>query len=373
MPESKTHVPNPLRRRLVKLPLLTAVPYIASATQSVDPRAVASMLMLGFLGANPDSTSARSLANDIAKQRVGGVCFLGHNTKSRAGIESLTAMFHAAAKELHPFIAVDQEGGAVQRLSSKNGYSAFPRAQTVAKNHSPREATEIYLRLARVLRTAGFNLNLAPVIDLGVETQNPVVYRWGRTYGDEAYTVAEYATAFIDAHRQANVLTAVKHFPGHGSTRVDSHATPVDLSATWTNKELIPFQLLAESNHLDIVMSGHLSHKKITGGLPATLSKQAVSLLRHELAYQGVLMTDDLDMKAIRSAYSLIDAVIRSIEAGYDLILLSNSLKPDPHLPQRVITAVIEAVKVGRLSANSIHESAERISRLKQTIAQRTA
>ena len=359
---------NPNRRQVLKLPVLAAVPLIANAQQTVDPRAVASMLLLGFLGSSTESASAKSLAQDLSRQHAGGVCFLGHNTKSRRGIEQLTAMFRSAAGNRTPLIAVDQEGGAVQRLGKQNGYAAFPRARNVARQHSPHAAREIYHQLAATIKKAGFNLNLSPVVDLGIEPSNPVVFKWGRTFGNDGKAVADYASAFIEAHRQLNILTAAKHFPGHGSTTSDSHANPVDITGTWRSDELTPYRILAKQNKLDIVMSGHLSHHELTAGIPATLSSRAVKILREELGFTGVLMTDDLDMKAIRSSYSLIEAVIRSIAAGYDLILLSNSLKPDNALPQRIIGAVTDAVKEGRLSANSIHESAERLRRLKQAI-----
>lgn len=327
------------------------------------------MLIMGFIGTTSDAASARALAADINQLGVGGVCFLGHNTKSKHGIEQLTRLFQDASDDTPSLIAVDQEGGAVQRLGKRNGYPAFPRARNVARQHSPEHAREIYRQLAETIKTAGFNLNLSPVLDLGIEPDNPVVYKWGRTFGVDGDTVAKYAGAFIEAHRELNILTAVKHFPGHGSTRVDSHARPVDITDTWQADELTPFKRLIDEQKIDIVMSGHLSHDKLTGGMPATLSANAVKLLRENLAYEGVLMTDDLDMKAIRSSYSLIDAVLRSIEAGYDLILLSNSLTPDRNLAARIVSAVSDAVKNGRLSADSIHESAERVQRLRVSIS----
>ncbi|MGR8948023.1 MAG: glycoside hydrolase family 3 N-terminal domain-containing protein [Gammaproteobacteria bacterium] len=354
------------RRNLLKIPLIAAVPYIANAKESVDPAAIASMLLMGFLGSSTKSASARALAHDLSTRRVGGVCFLGHNTKNREDIENLSAMFNEAGNNISALIAIDQEGGAVQRLGKRSGYSSFPRARTVATRHSSNEARDIYKELATGLKDAGFNLNLAPVVDLGVQPANPVVYRWGRTFGETPEIVTDFAAAFIEAHRAVGIATAVKHFPGHGSTLIDSHAQAVDLTNTWNEKELGPYKLLAANGLIDIVMSGHLSHQAITEGLPATLSPKAVALIRNDLKFAGVVMTDDLDMKAIRTGFSLIDAVIRAIAAGYDLILLSNSLKPDPALPVRVIGAVETAVKEGRLSANSIHESAERLHKLKQ-------
>ncbi|MEM7465909.1 MAG: glycoside hydrolase family 3 N-terminal domain-containing protein, partial [Pseudomonadota bacterium] len=148
---------NRCRRRVLALPTLAAVPYIAHGKRSVDPRAVASMLLMGFLGKDDKSPSAVMLARDIDALGVGGACFLGHNTKSRAGIEGLCRLFNTAGKHQAAFIAVDQEGGAVQRLNKKFGYQAFPRASVLAKNKSPEEAKAVYRQLADELKRTGFN------------------------------------------------------------------------------------------------------------------------------------------------------------------------------------------------------------------------
>lgn len=223
--------------------------------------------------------------------------------------------------------------------------------------------------MARQLRAAGFNCNLAPVVDLGFEAKNPVIARWGRAYGPDGASVARYAAAFVRSHRAERVLTAVKHFPGHGSTLVDSHDRPVDLTPTWRPDELEPFRALARAGSLDIVMSGHLSHARLTGGVPATLSRQAIEgVLRREIGFRGAVMTDDLDMAAIRSSYALEDAAVLAIAAGNDLILLSNSLKPDADLPSRVAAAVRQAIAAGRLPSGRIEESAARVAALKARV-----
>lgn len=353
------------RRFLAASTTLIAAPYVSRAEAAVDDRAIAEMLVLGFAGSSASAKSAQILASHVAAGRVGGVCFLGHNTRSRAGITSLTRLFNSAARRTRPFVAVDQEGGAVQRLGKRSGYRALPPAQSVAKRNNPAGARAVYTAMARQLKGSGFNLNLAPVVDLGFQPRNPVISKWGRAFGNDGATVARYAGAFVEGHRSVGVLTSLKHFPGHGSTLIDSHAAPVNLTPTWRTDELTPFRVLARRGLADIIMSGHLSHARVTGGLPATLSPRAVQVLRRDVGFQGVIMTDDLDMKAIRSRYNLQDAIIRSIAAGNDVILLSNSLKPDPNLPEKVIASVKAAVAAGRIPAANIERSAARIARLK--------
>jgi beta-N-acetylhexosaminidase len=365
-------VTRPISRRTliagaVAAPL--AAPYVTRASAAADDRMIGEMLILGFNGSTSEAAGVQGLARHLQAGRVGGVCFLGHNTRTRAGIEGMTKVFQAAATYSKPLISVDQEGGAVQRLGSRSGYDAIPAAQALASRGTPEQAYAVYQRMARELRTAGFNLNLAPVVDLGFEPKNPVIAKWGRAYGPDGATVARYATAFVQSHRAERVLTAVKHFPGHGSTLGDSHEKPIDLGPTWRPDELEPFRRMTRGGAIDIVMTGHLSHAKLTGGEPATLSRTAIEgLLRRDIGYQGAVMTDDLDMAAIRSSYSLTDAVVRAIAAGNDIILLSNSLKPDANLPVAIIASVKEAAASGRIPKGRIEQSVEKIARLKARV-----
>lgn len=359
---------NLSRRTVLASASLLAAPWVGRAYAAVDDRMIAQMLVLGFSGASSADSGAQKLARHVAEGRVGGVCFLGHNTRSRAGIESLTRLFHSAARRTKPLISVDQEGGAVQRLGARTGWQAIPAAQAIAARNTADGARKIYAHMAQELKAAGFNLNLAPVVDLGFEPKNPIVYKWGRAFGKDGATVARYGGAFLEGHRSQGVLTALKHYPGHGSTFVDSHARPVDLTPTWRADELVPFRNLSQRGLIDIVMSGHLTHAKLTGGLPATLSPAAIRFLRSDIGYNGAVMTDDLDMKAIRSSFELEDAIVRSVAAGHDLILLSNSLRPDDNLPQKAVAAVKNAVAAGRISPATIEASAQRLGQLRARI-----
>ena len=357
------------RRAALMLPATVAFPAIVRGTAAIDDADIAQLLIFGFLGASVNARGVQDLARHCEAGRLGGICFLGHNTRKREHIEALTAFFRQAAGQQKPFICVDQEGGAVQRLGKRSGYRPYPTARKVASAKSVVEAEALYAEMAAQLIQAGFNVNLAPVVDLGFEPRNPVVSRWGRAFGADGPTVAKYAQAFIAGHRRAGMLTALKHFPGHGSTLVDSHQHAVDLTPTWRPEELLPFRRLSEQGMVDIVMSGHLRHRELSGDLPATLSPQIVRLLRDDIGYQGVIMTDDLDMQAIRRSYSLMDAIVQAIGAGNDMILISNTLKPDPDLPKHVIRRVKEAVADGRIAARTIAAAAARIAKLKASFA----
>ena len=348
---------------------LVAAPYVRQAHAAVDDSMIGEMLVLGFSGAASDAAGAQGLAAHVSNGKVGGVCFLGHNARSRAGAESLARLFNAAGRRSKALVAIDQEGGAVQRLGAKIGYRAIPAAQAVAARNAPDAAKAIYAQMARDMKAAGFNLNLAPVVDLGFEPRNPIVAHYGRAFGEDGATVASYAGAFVAGHREAGVLTALKHFPGHGSTLTDSHERPVDLTATWREDEIEPYRKLAQNGLVDVVMSGHLKHDRFTAGEPATLSNRAIEgWLRREIGYRGAVMTDDLDMAAIRSNYALPDAIVRAVAAGNDLILLSNSLDPDPDLPLAAIAAIRDGVMKGRIPAARIEAAAQRIAALKARV-----
>ncbi len=348
-----------------------AAPHYARADAGLDPL-IGEMLMLGFLGAEASAPWSQRLARQISAGQVGGVVFLGHNFKSRAGVASLTKLYNAAGGRYRPLVSLDQEGGAVQRLGKKLGYTSIPRARQVAQKMSAREAKSLYLSLADMVRGAGFNFNLAPVVDLEIDPANPVVGKWGRAWGRDAETVTRFATAFLDAHHDRGLACSLKHFPGHGSSRGDSHDGFVDITGTWSRAELEPFAALARSRAADAVMTAHLYHSDFAGRAdePVTLSHRAIEgVLRGDLGFAGAVITDDLDMGAIRNRYPLQEAVVRAIAAGSDIIMLSNSANPDEELPARTIANVKAAVADGRIKRSRIEQAEARVAALRAKLA----
>ncbi len=289
---------------------------------------------------------------------------LRHNVSDRESLLSLSELFVRANPEV--INAIDQEGGLVQRLSTDVGFEKIPRAHWVANNLSAEEARELYFAAGQELREAGFNLNLAPSIDWH-DPNNPVIGKHGRSFGSHPEQVANYAGSFIAGMESAGVATTLKHFPGHGTSRGDSHNGFVDITSTWTIAELQPFQLLA--NKAQVIMGGHLFHPNFSDGeLPVTFSEKALrGVLRQKLGFAGVVITDDLDMGAIRNNFSLQEAVIFALQAGNDLLLMSNSLDYDPDLPDRVAGWVVEALERGTLSPATLASAYSRVMNLKQS------
>ena len=326
---------------------------------------IGQLLMLGFYGDAPSARSAKALAGHIRAGRAGGAVFLRHNVASRRDVEALAAMFHDAGNR--PLLSIDQEGGKVQRLGTKQGYTDIPEAGRVSARYSPSEARTLYARAGRELRNSGFNVNLAPAIDLH-DPNNPVIGKYERAYGTDPKTVAAYGKAFIEGFGQAGVSCVAKHFPGHGTSRGDSHDGFVNITRTWKDAELEPFRALART--APMVMGGHLVHEGMTGDTPVTFSKELlVGMLRGKLGFKGAIMTDDLDMGAIRQNYDMREAVIRSVAAGNDIVLMSNSAEPDADFATKAVAWIKQAVKDGQIEPGRIDEAHERVMRIKSQVA----
>lgn len=353
------------------IPALAGVPgpglWAASPSRAAEVAVmVGQLLVVGLPGHSAAAPSAQLLAQQLAEGKVGGSVLLRHNVKDRDSLLGLTQLFVRA----NPMVlnAVDQEGGMVQRLSRDIGFSRVPRAQWVARHLSAHQARELYFEAGEEMRRAGFNLNLAPSVDWH-DPDNPVIGRYGRSFGNKAAEIEAYAGSFVAGMERAGLASTLKHFPGHGTSSGDSHNGFVDISGTWGERELKPFRALAERAQL--VMGGHLIHPAFSdGGVPITFSRKALqSVLRKKLRFNGVIITDDLDMGAIRNNYSLEDAVVRSLQAGNDLLLMSNSLSYDPQLPDKVALWVLRAIEERRLPARVLATAYTRVMRLKQRFA----
>ncbi len=350
----------------------------ASAYKTADftlTEKIGQMLIIGFQGASPGQNWPQTVVSQIREGWVGGVLFLGHNVKSAAGVKGLLRRFNGAGGRLSPFLMVDQEGGLVQRLGPQVGWKKLQAAESVARTRTPAEAYELYRRTAAVLGQWGFNTNLAPVVDVNVYKQNPIIGRLGRAYSDQPREVVQYAQAFIQAHRDEGMLTSVKHFPGHGSSRRDSHKGFTDISTTWQpDVEVAPFQDLIRNSCVDMIMTGHLFLEKYqvaqAGDLPATLSPPVIqTLLRDQIGYDGVIVTDDMEMGAIRQHFGQQQAVLQAIRAGNDLIMVSNTANPDPQLPEKLVRFIAAEAKQDPGLMERINQSFQRIVRLKTRLA----
>jgi beta-N-acetylhexosaminidase len=300
------------------------------------------MILLGFQGDQLADKSIAGLRDDIAKGDIGGIMYLKTNVKSIADVKTMNAAFLAANPALPPFISLDQEGGKVQRLTKDVGFGEIPSAADVAAADTPQAAQAVYLKVATSLAADGFNVNFGPVVDLNINPNNPIIGKYGRSFSKDPDKVTAYAEAFINAHHQAGVLTALKHFPGHGSSSADSHKGFVDITNTWNKVELAPYTALIGANMTDFVMVGHLYDKNYdprgdTAQLPASLNPVWIGdVLRNQLGYKGVVISDDLEMGAIRNEFNTQQTVIRAVNAGVDVLLFSNTAAYSPSLGDKI-------------------------------------
>jgi beta-N-acetylhexosaminidase len=336
---------------------------------------IGQMILVGFSGTSADAASVVAVRREIADGSIGGIMYLSDNVSDRTHVAAMNAAFLAANKKLPPLISVDEEGGAIARLTAENGFHEVPAAVDVARTLSPRGAYELYSGLATDLREWGFNLNFGPVADLNVNPANPIIGKLGRSFSGNPEIVAQYGAAFVRAHRDAGVATTLKHFPGHGSSSTDSHKGLADVSDTWSSKELIPFRKLINAGYADSVMVGHLYDRTLQKGEavgPASLSSAVVTgLLRKKLGFAGVVFSDDLQMDAVEKSYSFAGAVIRAVEAGDDILIFSNHKNPDADLPAKVIDILMAEARRNPVVAANIVKSFAKISAFKASLAKR--
>lgn len=327
------------------------------------------MIVIGFEGDDAGEASVAAVAAELAAGRLGGVMYLRKNVASLGAVREMNALFREAAPELPAFITLDQEGGSVERLTRDVGFAEIPNAATVAARNSPAEAQAIYARMAAGIAELGFSVNFGPVADLDTNPDNQIIARFGRAFGRDAETVIAYDRAFIAAHREAGLITALKHFPGHGSSTADSHEGFVDITRSWAPAELEPYRALIAEGLADMVMVGHLYHADYAEGdgeTPSSLSPRWIDgVLRDELGFEGVVISDDLEMGAIRDHFSLEQTVVKAVEAGMDVLLFSNTAYQRPGLNREVLDILLAHAEADPAFAARIEQSYGRIAALK--------
>lgn len=337
---------------------------------------IGQMLIVGFHGTSSEDADVKSLIKQIEKGMVGGAILFKYNVEGSEQLQDLIKPLKAAS-QIPLFISVDQEGGRVQRLNSANGFTTYPSAQSIA-GMKKQEAADWYYKLGNELNAHGINFDFAPCVDLNPSGHKcPVIGDLQRSYSSDPGKVIEWAAVMIEALKKNKVINCIKHFPGHGSAQGDSHEGYVDVSETWEEQELIPFYELVKQGYVDSVMTAHIFNKHLDVNHPATLSKQTLDRLR-KAGFKGVIVTDDLHMGAIQQHYDFDEALIQSICAGCDMMILSNNkaaamgvegFEPDPYIAEKTVQIIMKAVKDGVIPEERIEEAYQRIMNLKKQIS----
>ena len=341
---------------------------------------IGQLFLLGFAG--DALTPDHPVRTDIAEGNLGGVILFdrllaeGKNTNNIINPDQIakltTDLQHLSGGNL--LIAVDQEGGMVSRFKKERGFPVTFEAALLGRAPDLQLTRESAQQTARMLKQAGVNFNLAPVIDLNVYKENPIIGRYGRSFSAEASTVARHAAVWIAEHRREGIQSCIKHFPGHGSSRSDSHRGFVDITTTWENDELEPYRLLISAGKAEAVMVGHLFNKKFDKIYPATLSRSTIqSLLRNSLNFAGMIVSDDMQMKAITDHCGLAEGCCRALDAGIDLLIVGNNLSHDPHILSKLKTAVLTAIDAGQVTERRIEDAWSNIQNFKKSLAKHHA
>jgi beta-N-acetylhexosaminidase len=331
-------------------------PRPTTAAAGAEPaawRAACELTCIGVAGAELRPEEAALLRDGVRS-----VVLFTRNYSDAPQLARLAASIrHAAGREA--LVSVDQEGGRVQRFRG----APFPD-QPEARALGERGADAV-VRATRdtalALRACGVNMNLAPVLDVDSNPANPVIGR--RAFGREPHSVAQLGAACVHAMQSCGVAACGKHFPGHGDTDVDSHLAlpmlPHDLSRL-EHLELIPFRAAIMAD-VAAIMSAHVVLEAIDPGVPATLSRTVITrMLRQALRFDGLVLTDDFEMKAIADRFEAGEAAVRAVEAGCDLVLVCKSLDRQ----RRVIEALAEAIAGGRLPRERVAASRARLERV---------
>ena len=298
---------------------------------------------------------------------LAGVTLFSPNISDPGQLATLTSRLRDAAGE--PLIAIDEEGGDVTRVAHATG-SPYPGNAALGAVDDVALTTEIYRALGSDLAAVGINTNLAPSVDVNSVADNPVIGT--RSFGADTGLVTRHAAAAVVGLQSAGVAACAKHFPGHGSTREDSHhmiaAVDGDLGQV-RRRDLPPFAAAIAAG-VQAIMPGHLRVPGLTGSLPATWSAAALSgLLRGELGFTGVIICDALEMRAVAAPYGVPEAAVRTVAAGADLLCLGRDQDEDTYLAVRA--ALVAAVTEGRLPAGRLEEAGTRVAALRSWLALR--
>jgi beta-N-acetylhexosaminidase len=340
----------------------------ASATVAIPLETrIARLLLVGFRGLTIEEAGATR--SDIADRGLGGVILFStdqqtgkpRNISSPRQLTKLCADLRALAPDRTLLVATDQEGGKVARLSPATGFPAV-RSQAAVGGKDDATVEAWATSIAGPLADVGINFNLAPVVDLNVNPHNPAIGALGRSFSARPDVVAHDASIAVEAHRAVGVRTSLKHFPGLGSATTNTDFGVADVTDTWSRTELEPYQTLLAAGDVDSIMVGNLVNGQIDADAPASLSTATVTgLLRTELGWHGLVVTDDLQAGAITDAFGADDAIRMALAAGNDLLLLANQQTYDPQLVAHTIERVAGFVRDGSVSEGRIDEAYERV------------
>lgn len=333
------------------------------------------MIVVGFRGDTADS--ARAVFRSIRDCRIGGIHLTDNVTPEAGDVGNVTSPGQLRkliedlqkASAIPLFITLDGEGGEVVRLKPCYGFPPTAPARDFGEGNDLDRTRCQAARMAELFVEQGINFNFAPVVDLLKNPDMRSLGRKRRCYSADPGVVCRHAAAVIEEHHRRGIACAIKHFPGHGSAGDDSHLGMVDVTATWSAEELQPFRRLISSGLADGVMTAHIFLRQYDPNRPATLSRRILDgVLRGELGFSGVILTDDLGMGALSNHFSFEDVVAQAVDAGADILLHANVHPYDEFIAEKTFETLRLLVKNGRLFPERIARSFARIMALKRRL-----
>jgi beta-N-acetylhexosaminidase len=337
----------------------------AQTRDSLDIK-IGQMIMIGMPKAEVDPI----VLEEVRSGKAGAIIYFEKNIPVKNSYMAFKKMSYTyqQAAPIPLFITIDQEGGKVNRMKEKYGFPRSITATAMGKD-SKLDSVRFYgVSTGAALSGVGINVNFAPVVDVAIEPLNTVIVKVERSFSKSEDTVAIMAKEFIKTHRKVNVITVLKHFPGHGSSLADTHLGIADVTNTWNERELKPYKALLDSGYVDAIMTSHIVNKKLDPrGYPGTLSNRIMdSLLRKTLGYNGVIFSDDMQMHAITEHYGLEDAIKLAINAGVDIMCFSNNIQGSESRTVDKVHKIIRGyVEKGVISKERIDQSFRRVLQLK--------
>ncbi len=298
-------------------------------------RRIGQRIILGFEGTRLPPEIARL----DEEWGIGGYILFSRNLQEIEQVMGLTEDLWTLGQGTPPFIGIDQEGGQVHRLPAP--FTIFPDMAQMGKVSSVSVAYEVGAVIGRELTASGFNLNFAPVLDINTHPDNPIIGR--RAISADPAKVTSLSRAIVRGLHDNSIIACGKHFPGHGDTREDSHKTLPTCKLSLErlkSREFIPYtKLMHESPHMEMVMGAHVRYSELDSKHPASLSRKVIQdVLRLDLGFKGLFVTDDLEMKAITQNYSMSEATLLGLEAGVDLFMVCHSLDKQVEVLETLMT-----------------------------------
>jgi beta-N-acetylhexosaminidase len=336
---------------------------------------IGQMIMIGFRGLYINNYS--QIVKEIKTNKIGGVILFNKDIKLRSNFRNIRSKNQVInlIKTLKKYskypllVAIDQEGGKINRLREISGFE-----KSISQKYlgliNDEKTTRLYAKKrALLLNELGFNINFSPVVDIDINKNNPIIGKIERSFSDNPATVINHSKWVLEEYLKNNIYGVIKHFPGHGSSQNDTHQGLTDVTKTWQEYELYPYKELIKTKKIDIIMTAHIYNSKLDPDYPATLSKIILTdLLRDKLKYQGIIITDDMGMKAITKYYDFEKSIELAINAGADILLFANNMTYNKNIAEDVIQVIKKLINEEKIDIERIQKSYYRIMNFKKKL-----